>query len=211
MKYNEFKKSLREQGAQFQSGKGSHFRVTLNGRTTIFLDHGSKEICTKMVALIKKTTRIEVNGGAMFFGESTTMLSYPVNLELDTNHTFLVTFPDIPEAVSVGSDEDEALLNALDALETAIEIYFDEKREVPMPLKPKKGQPVVDLPALVVSKVLLANEMIRQGVRKAELARRLNVHMPQVDRLLDPRHSSKLEAIEAAFRSLGKRLNISVA
>ncbi|BBP95501.1 hypothetical protein BSFA1_06300 [Burkholderia sp. SFA1] len=53
--------------------------------------------------------------------------------------------------------------------------------------------------------------MIRQGVRKSELARRLNVHMPQVDRLLDPRHSSKIEAIEAAFRSLGKRLNISVA
>ncbi|MEZ2349629.1 type II toxin-antitoxin system HicB family antitoxin [Caballeronia sp. RCC_10] len=139
------------------------------------------------------------------------MLSYPVNLELDTNNSYLVTFPDIPEAISAGDDEDEALLNALDALQSAIEIYFDEKRELPMPSKPKKGQPVVILPALVVSKVLLANEMLRQGVRKAELARRLNVHMPQVDRLLDPRHSSKLEAIEAALLTLGKRLSISVA
>lgn len=139
------------------------------------------------------------------------MLSYPVKLELDTNETYLVTFPDIPEAVSVGDDEDEALLNALDALESAIEIYFDEKREVPLPSKPKKGQPVVTLPALVVSKVLLANEMIRQGIRKSELARRLDVHMPQVDRLLDPRHSSKLDAIEAAFSKLGKRLEVSVA
>ncbi|WP_106858160.1 type II toxin-antitoxin system HicB family antitoxin [Caballeronia novacaledonica] len=139
------------------------------------------------------------------------MLSYPVNLEPDTNNTYLVTFPDIPEALSVGDDEDEALLNALDALETAIEAYFDEKREVPMPSKAKQGQPVVTLPALVVSKVLLQNEMIRQGVRKSELARRLNVHMPQVDRLLDPRHSSKIEAIEAAFRTLGKRLKISIA
>jgi antitoxin HicB len=139
------------------------------------------------------------------------MLSYPVKLELDTNETYLVTFPDIPEATSVGDDEDEALLNALDALESAIEIYFDEKREVPLPSKPKKGQPVVTLPALVVSKVLLANEMIRQGIRKSELARRLDVHMPQVDRLLDPRHSSKLDAIEAAFSKLGKRLEVSVA
>lgn len=147
----------------------------------------------------------------MFFGESTIMLSYPVNLELDTNNSYLVTFPDIPEAISAGDDEDEALLNALDALESAIEIYFDEKRELPMPSKPRKGQPVVILPALVVSKVLLANEMLRQGVRKAELARRLNVHMPQVDRLLNPRHSSKLEAIEAALLTLGKRLSISVA
>jgi antitoxin HicB len=139
------------------------------------------------------------------------MLSYPVKLELDTNQTYLVTFPDIPEAAAVGDDEDEALLNALDALESAIEIYFDEKREVPLPSKPKKGQPVVTLPALVVSKALLANEMIRQGIRKSELARRLDVHMPQVDRLLDPRHSSKLDAIEAAFSKLGKRLEISVA
>ena len=147
----------------------------------------------------------------MFFGESTIMLSYPVNLDLDTNNAYLVTFPDIPEAISAGEDKDEAMINALDALESAIEIYFDDKREVPMPSKPRKGQHVVSLPALVVSKVLLQNEMIRQGVRKSELARRLNVHMPQVDRLLDPRHSSKIEAIEAAFRSLGKRLNISVA
>ncbi|SOE95094.1 antitoxin HicB [Burkholderia sp. D7] len=138
------------------------------------------------------------------------MLSYPVKLELDTNNTYLVTFPDIPEAVSVGDDEDEALLNALDALESAIEIYFDEKREVPPPSKSKKGQPVVTLPALVVSKVLLANEMIRQGIKKSELARRLDVHMPQVDRLLDPRHSSKLDAIEAAFNKLGKRLEVSI-
>jgi antitoxin HicB len=138
------------------------------------------------------------------------MLSYPVKLELDTNNTYQVTFPDIPEAVSVGDDKDEALLNALDALESAIEIYFDEKREIPAPSKPKKGQAVVTLPALVVSKVLLANEMMRQGIRKSELARRLDVHMPQVDRLLDPRHSSKLDAIEAAFNKLGKRLEVSI-
>jgi antitoxin HicB len=138
------------------------------------------------------------------------MYSYPVNLEKDTNGSLLVTFPDIPEAASVGDDEDEALLNALDALESAIEIYFDEKREVPTPSKARKGQRAVTLPALVTAKVLLANEMIRQGVRKAELARRLELHMPQVDRLLDPRHSSKLDTIERAFEKLGKRLDVSV-
>jgi len=152
-----------------------------------------------------------VKESLMHAGADTVMLSYPVNLELDTNNSYLVTFPDIPEAVSVGDDEQEALLNALDALESAIEIYFDEKRELPPPSKPRKGQAVVTLPALVVSKVLLANEMVRQGVRKSELARRLNVHMPQVDRLLNPRHPSKLDAIEAALKSLGKRLSISLA
>lgn len=106
------------------------------------------------------------------------MLIYPVTLIPDDNDTFLVEFPDIPEANSVGDDEQEVLLNAEDALEAALEIYFDEKRPIPMPSKVKKGQSTVILPALVTAKVLLMNEMLDQKVRKAELARRLDVHMP---------------------------------
>lgn len=139
------------------------------------------------------------------------MLSYPVKLTPDSNGTLLVTFPDIPEAISVGDDETEALVNAEEALEAALEIYFDEKRVIPTPSKAKRGQPTVTLSALVTAKLLLANEMVSQGVRKADLARRLKVHMPQVDRLLDLHHSSKLDAVEQAFEVLGKRLEISVA
>ncbi len=138
------------------------------------------------------------------------MLIYPVTLTPDDNGTLLVGFPDIPEANSVGDDEQEALLNAEDALEVALEIYFDEKRPIPMPSKTKKGQPAVTLPALVTAKVLLMNEMLNQKVRKAELARRLDVHMPQVDRLFDLQHSTKLEFIESAYRKLGKQISISI-
>jgi antitoxin HicB len=139
------------------------------------------------------------------------MLKYPVILEPDTNGTILVTFPDIPEATSVGDDEDEALLNGLDALETALDFYFDERRAVPLPSKARKGQPVVTLPALAASKVMLWNEMLSQNVRKAELARRLNVHMPQIDRLFDLKHSSKIEFVEQAARALGKNLTVALA
>ncbi|WP_417252803.1 type II toxin-antitoxin system HicB family antitoxin [Castellaniella sp.] len=138
------------------------------------------------------------------------MLSYPMTLTPDTNGTFLVQFPDVPEALSVAEDESEALVNGQETLEAAIEIYFDEKRIVPAPSKVKRGQLSITLPALVSAKVLLANEMVSQGVRKAELARRLNVHMPQVDRLVDLRHSSKLENIEQAFHKLGKHIEIRV-
>lgn len=138
------------------------------------------------------------------------MLQYPIILTLDTNNSLLVTFVDIPEANSVGDDEDEALLNALDALESSLEIYFDARRPIPMPSKPKRGQRVVTLPALETSKILLWNEMLLQNLRKAEMARRLNVHMPQVDRLFDIRHSSKLEFIEQAASVLGKKFDISL-
>lgn len=138
------------------------------------------------------------------------MLRYPITLTPDTNGTLLVGFPDMPEANSVGDDEGEALLNAVDALETAIDIYFDQRRPVPMPSKPKRGQQVVELPALVSSKVLLWNEMCAQNLRKADLARKLNVHMPQVDRLFNIRHSSKFEFVEEAARALGKKLSVSL-
>lgn len=139
------------------------------------------------------------------------MFSYPVTLTLDSNGTLLVTFADIPEANAVGVDETDALAQGLDALEAALDIYFDLRRPIPLPSKAKRGQRTVTLPALVTAKVLLANEMLAQGVRKAELARRLDVHMPQVDRLLNLKHSSKLEMIEKALGSLGRRLDVQLA
>jgi antitoxin HicB len=139
------------------------------------------------------------------------MLGYPITLTPDSNGTFLVGFVDIPEANSVGDNEEEAVLNALDALETALEIYFDERRAVPIPSKAKRNQLVVELPALEKSKVLLWNEMLSQSLRKADLARKLHVHMPQVDRLFDIRHSSKLEFVEQAANALGKKIVISLA
>lgn len=54
MKYSEFRKWLREQGVDFKPGKGSHFRLTLNGKISTFSDHGCKEIGTGLVEQIKK-------------------------------------------------------------------------------------------------------------------------------------------------------------
>jgi mRNA interferase HicA len=54
MKYSEFRRWLQKHGAIFVPGKGSHFRVTLNGKSTVFPDHGAKEIGTGLVEKIKK-------------------------------------------------------------------------------------------------------------------------------------------------------------
>lgn len=138
------------------------------------------------------------------------MLNYPVTLTPDTNGTFLVGFPDFPEANSVGDDEQDALASAVDALETALEIYFDERRPVPLPSQPEPGQATVALPALSAAKVLIWNEMFAQKLRKADLARLLNVHTPQVDRLFDLHHSSKFEFVEQAAKALGKKLTVEL-
>ncbi|HTO17701.1 MAG TPA: type II toxin-antitoxin system HicB family antitoxin [Pseudomonas sp.] len=138
-------------------------------------------------------------------------MEYYVEVEQDTNGSVLVTCFDIPEFVSVGDDIEESLVNAVDGLEAALEIYIQQRRKWPAPAK-RQGVNVyaVRIPALVAAKAMLHNEMVDQGVRKAELARRLHVAMPQVDRLLDVKHKSKIEGIEEALERLGRRLEVSL-
>jgi mRNA interferase HicA len=59
MSYSEFRKWLKSQGATFKPGKGSHFKVTLNGVTTICPDHGKKEMGKGLVEKIKKDLGIK--------------------------------------------------------------------------------------------------------------------------------------------------------
>ena len=138
------------------------------------------------------------------------MLQYPVKLTRDTNATILVEFPDVPEAHTFGDDEGEALMQAVDALETALSMYIDDRRDIPKPSPVKRRSKFVTVPALTEAKLALYGAMRAQKVGKAELARRLNWHLPQVDRLLDLLHSSRLDQLEAAFRALGKRISVVV-
>jgi antitoxin HicB len=138
------------------------------------------------------------------------MLRYPVTLEHDTNDTILVDFPDIPEAHTFGDDEDEALMHAVDALESALSMYIEDRRDVPRPSMVKARGKFVALPPLSEAKIALYSAMRAQRIGKAELARRLNCHLPQVDRLLDLTHASRLDQLEAALRVVGKRLTIDI-
>lgn len=94
-------------------------------------------------------------------------MRYQVRLKAAEEGGYVVTFPDIPEAITQGEDVEDALLHAADALESALDFYFEDRRPVPAPSKPKRGQRVVELPASVSAKVLLLNEMLRQKVRPA--------------------------------------------
>lgn len=136
------------------------------------------------------------------------MFRYPVTLMPDDEGGFVITFADIPEAITQGETKDEALTAAQDALITALDFYFEDKREVPAPTKAKRGQPVVELSASLTAKILLLNEMVRQHIRPAELARRLHTSAQEVNRLTDVRHTTRIDGIAAALQALGKRLDL---
>ena len=137
------------------------------------------------------------------------MWAYPLTIGPDDNGTLLVSFVDIPEAHTFAADEDEITARATDCALTALEGYMKDRRPIPAPSRELTGRAVV-LPPLAVAKVELYEAMRNAGVRKAELARRLRWHMPQVDRLLSLRHGSRLEHLEAALTALDHHLEMRV-
>lgn len=82
---------------------------------------------------------------------------------------------------------------------------------MPAPSAPKRGQVAIDLPPSVAAKVLLLNEKLRQQVKPAELARRMNVLPQEVSRLTDLHHPTKIDTISQALLAIGKRLDLSLA
>jgi len=136
------------------------------------------------------------------------MLIYHYTLTPDDNGTLLIQFPDVPEAAAVADTEADAPDQAIEGLEAALQIYVDTRR--PLPNVEFIEGPAAMLGALANIKLMIANEMIRQGIRKADLARSMGVHAPQIDRLLNLGHSTKIETLEAALAVLGRHLDVSV-
>lgn len=138
------------------------------------------------------------------------MISYRVKLE-DDEGTVLVTSPDFPELVTYGEDREDALSYAVGAFSEAIAARMAHREPIPSPTKGKASDPRVALPLQVELKVRLYQNMDSQGVRKADLARKMNLHRQEIDRLLDLNHATNIAKIEKAFAVLGKTLDIAVA
>jgi len=139
------------------------------------------------------------------------MRAFPAALLPDPNGGFTVTFRDVPEAITEGDTREEALLRAEDALESALAMYVAAGEPLPVSSKAEPGEQLVPLSALGMAKTALYDAMREQGVGRAELSRRLRWHLPQVARVLDLRHASRMEQVEAALAALGLRLIVDVA
>ena len=135
------------------------------------------------------------------------MLAYPIELQ-DDDGTVLVTSPDFPELTTFGDDRDEAVARAVNAFEEALAARIHDRKDLPTP---SQGETYAVLPTLTSVKVMLYQGMRDQGIGKAELARRLGWHLPQVDRVLDVQHRSRLDQMDAALGAIGRRLHVTAA
>jgi antitoxin HicB len=135
-------------------------------------------------------------------------MDYPVFLEKQAAGRVRVGFPDFPNVHTVGTDEADGLHRAEQALATALEAHIRERRDIPAP-SPVTAEHVA-VPALIEAKIRLYQAMRDAKLGKAALAQRLGWHPPQVDRLFDLKHGSRVDQLEAAFAALGKRLVVAV-
>lgn len=135
-------------------------------------------------------------------------MRFPVNYQQQADG-ILISFPDIPEALSSAETMAQAQEFAYDALITALEFYFEDYKRIPQPSAITDSY--VELPPALTAKVMLLNTLANTGVSYAELARRMNKKPQEVQRMVTLRHTTKIDTIHAALAQLGFRLNLSLS
>lgn len=137
--------------------------------------------------------------------------TYPITLTADADGGYVVTCRDVPEAITQGETIEDAIGEAEGALEAAIEMRIEDGMDIPLPSTRKRGEHLASLPINTAMKVALYIAMREQNVSKSELARRLGLDEKEARRMLDPKHGTKVPALERALHALGKRVELIVA
>lgn len=132
--------------------------------------------------------------------------TYPARLRPDSTGELIVSFRDLPECLTSGSDQTEALDEAADALEEAIAGRINRVDSIPVPSARRSGEHLVAVPAITAAKAALALALAESGLSRVALAQRLRVDEKAVRRMLDPRHRTAIARIERALRVLGQDL-----
>ena len=136
---------------------------------------------------------------------------YPARFERgDKPGVLVITFRDLPEAITQGKGEKDALWQAADCLEEAIAGRIAGGRAIPKASRTARGERTIPVPAPMAAKAALYLAMGEAGMTNVQLARKLGCDEKEVRRMLDPRHPTKLPRIKAALDVFGKSLVVSV-
>jgi len=130
--------------------------------------------------------------------------------EPDPDGGLLVTFPDVPEAITSGADAAEARANGAEALGLALRGIAAVGRPLPAVRAKGKGLVAIAVDAETALKLAVIDAFRASGISKSELARRMGKPANEPHRILDPDHATKLPALREALAALGKEIVVSV-
>ena len=131
---------------------------------------------------------------------------YPARLHHTGPEEIVVSFRDLPECLTSGANEDEALREAADALEEAIAGRIVDGESIPAPSTRRSGERRVAVPLAMAAKAALVLAFRESGLSRLAFARRLGVDDKVVRRMLDPRHATTANRLQKALRALGREL-----
>ncbi|GGK41471.1 type II toxin-antitoxin system HicB family antitoxin [Salinarimonas ramus] len=136
--------------------------------------------------------------------------TYPALIEDGDEHGLVVTFPNVPEAVTQGDDRDDARAMAVEALGLALLTYPKRGLALPPASAGLEGHEPITVDAETAAKLAVLEAFVASGMGKVELAKRLGKDEKEVRRILDPMHPTKLPTLEAALNALGRRLVVGI-
>lgn len=140
------------------------------------------------------------------------MFGYPMTVSFDDEAgEYEISYRDFTDLYCTALTEDDVELAAKDGLTAFIAEMIESRIPIPAPSPTETDDILIHLPVLTCLKIALHNAMINTGTRKADLARKLNQKGPQIDRLLDVEHASKVETLEQALYLLGYEVSVTVA
>lgn len=135
---------------------------------------------------------------------------YPAAFTPAEEGGFVITFPDVPEAITQGDTIEQCIAEAADALDEAIIGRINTGEELPLPSKVRSGHYLIPVPLQTAFKAALYEEIRSRNLSKVELAAHIGIDEREVRRLLDPHHSSKLPRIAEILERVGKRIVVHV-
>ena len=130
---------------------------------------------------------------------------YPCNIKgtEENGEGFVVTFPDINEAITGGFTFRDSLIMAEDCLVVALEGYIVSERKLPTPSPYQKGQELLTVQPLIAAQLDLYTAMREQNISLAQLAERLGISEQDAAPLLSLDYRTPVGKVIEAMRAVG--------
>jgi antitoxin HicB len=137
--------------------------------------------------------------------------NYPAEIERDEDGRFVVTFPDFGWGATDGATRDKALIDARELLHELIAATIREGEMLPDPSGAGRGRPLVVPTVQIALKAVLYQAWRKSGISQRHFARDLGVAESEVQRMLNPEHSTEVATIDGALQRLGKCVTLTVS
>ena len=137
-------------------------------------------------------------------------LAYPVKfIPWDEGHGFTVILSGLGGVISEGDTKKEAIWMIIDAFSLMADYCLDQNEIIEPAPEPKDDEELVQIPLNMALKIVLRNEMIRQGINAKELSHRLGISHMHTSRILNIcLMRTKAELILKALSAIGVDVTI---